>query len=183
MGTGRGFRGPALRCSPCGECRKEPCAFDRRYLACPLRFVRFMNSMSALLSAPMIVTLLVAACSSSGSGGGVVDGGAATGGTGAGGTGGVSVGTGGVGIGTGGKPQLDASLGGSPGRGGATGGFGGTGGSGATSGSGGTGGGSSCAPAFCPSVGVGTPCCQANGECGVDMGFGAGCEPPTGADV
>lgn len=59
---------------------------------------------------------------------------------------------------------------------------GGTGGSSGSSGSGGSTG--TCNPAFCPSVGTGTPCCiTPNGPCGVDYGFGNGCEQPTGPDV
>lgn len=130
---------------------------------------------AALISGPLMFSACASSDETSGipaSGGSSGDASISTGGTAAAGGGS----TGGVGAGgTGGT----ASTGG-------TGGFGATGGTGATGATGGTsgtGGGPSCNPAFCPSVGSGTPCCQSNGDCGVDYGFGNGCEMATGPDV
>jgi hypothetical protein len=90
--------------------------------------------------------------------------------------------------GSGASGGVGATGGGGSGGVGATGGGGGTeGGLGGFGGSGATGGspeGGTCQPVFCPSVGTGSPCCVTpNGPCGVDYGFGNGCEVPTGPDV
>ncbi|MEZ4224033.1 MAG: hypothetical protein R3B13_24000 [Polyangiaceae bacterium] len=131
---------------------------------------------ATLITGPMLFTSCASSDESSGipaTGGAKSDSGIDTG---TGGFGGIATGGTGAGGSTGGF-----------GAGGGSGGFGAGGGTGGTStggtGAGGSGGGTACNPAFCPSVGSGTPCCQSNGDCGVDYGFGNGCEAATGADV